>query len=105
MWEYWHHAEDSLKHLGTVAHNGEIPIENITRVVKFNPIPLTFVFDPTITMLNHSIMSEYYESGTAWIMDGSEITGHYNNGTPEMWAKLRKEIGAETIYEKTEEAA
>jgi hypothetical protein len=105
LWEFPHIAEDSLKNLGTVAHNGEIPISKITRVVGFNPIPLTFVFDPTITMLNHSIMSNYYESGTAWIMDGTEVTGSHGNGTPEMWAELREEIKATTIYENAEEAA
>jgi hypothetical protein len=105
LWLYPHLAKDSLAHLGTVAHNGEIPIEKITRVVTFNPIPLTFVFDPTITMLNHTIMSDYYESGTAWIMDGTPVSSNYNMNAPEVWEKLRTEIGATTIYENSEEAA
>lgn len=98
LWEFPHLAEESLKNLGTVAHFGAIPLSSITRVTLFNPTPLTFVFDPSISMLNHSIMGGYYEGGTAWIMDGTEIENEMNHIPPEVWAELRTKIEAKTIY-------
>ena len=75
-----HLAGDSLEHLGTCAVFDEVPAENITRVMLFDPIAsdgnrvaATFAMDPQISLINYKIMRGKYEALLDWFL-GAEVT-------------------------------
>lgn len=58
----------SLKYLGTIAHRGRIPVSAITRIaIVPRHHPITLKSDPTVTLMNHKIMSKYYQAYMAYI--------------------------------------
>jgi hypothetical protein len=67
-----HHWEDSLNGLGSVMHMGPIPPEAVTRVSLFNPLDnvllSSMAIDPTITLMNYSMMSTKYKALTQWFI-------------------------------------
>lgn len=96
-----HLAELSLEYLGTVAHHGEIGIERILRVAYINePVQMTMMFDPTISIMNYSIMGEYYRQSMKWLFDGEPVVGITGREMP-----LRKPEWAEIITLRDRSAA
>jgi len=69
-----HWAEPSLDNLGTCAYLGEIPLDAIKRilVVKSGTRSLLAVSDPTITLLNYTLMGAYYRNLSGMMVDGPE---------------------------------
>lgn len=62
---YQHYWKDSLEGLGTCGYYGLIPPDAITRVATLPPNgALAWASDPTISLLNHAIMANYYEQLT-----------------------------------------
>jgi len=70
---YAEHALDSLKHLGTVAHDAFIRRSEITRISLFdhskNMYMAMMALDPTISLLNHKILGKHYENVTRWFFE------------------------------------
>lgn len=103
MDDYAHYAALSLEKLGTVAHVGPILSHRIIRAVVYKPNPLIFVFDPTITLINHFFMNEYYKSSIKWLFDNEPIKEGFlltDEGTADrddMWEGLRKEVEPKVI--------
>jgi hypothetical protein len=68
---YRHHAIDSLRWLGTLSHKGRIPASAITRwcVVEqpANARVGMVLGDPSISLLNYSLLADQYKSGLAWL--------------------------------------
>jgi hypothetical protein len=66
-----HLWEESLNHLGNVAHHGCIPVEAITRVSVYDPRSNGTVSmaaaDPCIMPLNHQICGDKYRALTRWL--------------------------------------
>jgi hypothetical protein len=73
---YAEHALDSLKHLGTVAHDGMIRDTEIERIALFdhskNMYMAMMALDPTISLLNHKILGKHYENVTRWFFESVE---------------------------------
>jgi len=73
---YAEHALDSLKHLGTVAHDAFIRRSEITRISLFdhskNMYMAMMALDPTISLLNHKILGKHYENVTRWFFESVE---------------------------------
>ena len=56
-------ASLSLERLGTIALRGTIPHTSIRRVaVITRPVPWALMFDPTISIMNHTILGKFYEN-------------------------------------------
>jgi hypothetical protein len=75
--DIWKHVwSNSLAGLGTASYKGVIPPEAIIRMSVYNPksnAEMTMAaMDPTITVMNHILMSEKYELMTRW-MFGEDI--------------------------------
>lgn len=70
---YDHLALDSLKHLGTVAHDGRILPSEIRRAVLFdsskNAYMALMALDPCISLINHRILGSHYETLTRWFFE------------------------------------
>jgi len=70
---YAEHALDSLKHLGTVAHDTVVKKSAITRVALFdsskNMYMAMMALDPSISLINHQILGEHYENVTRWFFE------------------------------------
>ena len=70
---YAEHALDSLKHLGTVAHDTVVKKSDITRVALFdsskNMYMAMMALDPSISLINHQILGKHYENVTRWFFE------------------------------------
>jgi hypothetical protein len=75
--DYRHHWKLSLEKIGNCCYYGKIPPNAITRYaiidLKKNPSLAILGIDPTISILNYSIMSQKYTSLLAHIFDGSDV--------------------------------
>jgi len=74
---FQHHWDLSVEGLGNCAHQGEVPVEAITRIAlvdaKQAPHVLQIAMDPCITLMNYMICGHKYRSLLGWIF-GEEIT-------------------------------
>jgi len=69
-WCYTDTYKLSLQHLGTCAYLGTIPTIAITRYVTFGTwknAQLRLIFDPTITLMNYTLLGPAYRRKTAWL--------------------------------------
>lgn len=69
--DFQEHWKDSLEALGTVAHLGAIPPDQITKVALFDAsnAPMAWkAMDPTITLLNYKICGGQYRALTQWLL-------------------------------------
>lgn len=72
---------DSVKHLGTCAHQGAISPQAITRITLFdprsNPQLWSEAIQPTITLLNHQFCASKYALLTRWLMGDAVDVDQY----------------------------
>ena len=82
-------TNDSLRLLGNCAHMGTIPPIEIEKYVTFDPVQVTLVCDPTITLMNYRLLGDKYERVLENFVDN-------DGGTPEQmsdWWDPDKEQG------------
>lgn len=75
--DFQHYWKDSVDGLGNCACYGAVPVECITRIVLYDPnknrTMSMFASDPTISLINYSIMGQKYRAFTDW-MFGATLT-------------------------------
>lgn len=70
---YADQALESLKHLGTVAHDAFVRKSEIKRIALFdhskNMYMAIMALDPSISLINHKILGNHYETLTRWFFE------------------------------------
>jgi hypothetical protein len=84
IYEYRHHAKDSLERLGNVATDAELTTARIRRAVVFdctkNAVITSRVLDPQISPINYQLYATVYRALTRWFFEpvsAAELTPHY----------------------------
>lgn len=60
----------SVNGIGNCAHRGAIPLSAVTRIASIPRLsfgPLSMVHDPSVGLLNYSVMGENYRGSVAWL--------------------------------------
>lgn len=94
---YW---KSSLQALGTVAHWGPVPTEDILEIWRWNGPNILTVCDPSITFLNKTLLGDYYKTMTNWFAGCNDTPkGFYANPNMSKWFHNNKKH-RELIYKK-----
>lgn len=93
----WQHVwQDSMRHMGTVAHRGAIPAARVLRVAVIDPElqcdTMKFV-DPTITPANYMFKGDYYRKLTEWFLGDRDLLPEV--GETE---KIKKAVGDDPAW-------
>lgn len=101
LWgELW---PESLRLLGTVAHNGTVPVEAITRVARMPAgHDIQFAIDPSITLQNYRVVGSRYRNLSRAIFDRwDELESSEIDGRDELWESLDPKFAAAHCFDES----
>lgn len=105
--QFGHHWTDSIEGIGTCCYYGEIPATAITRyAVVPNTFNVVSMSDPTISLMNHHLMGEYYSNLMKFLFNNEIVQVDPKSMTAAHMSRLHESLreGVE-VHNKVETGA